>query len=90
MLCINTRLYWPDWPERCNGSDWPQRRNRSDWSDWSDWPERRNRPDWPDWPNWPDWSDRCNRPDGSWHGCSVVIRLFHAAATRYRPDVVAV
>ena len=36
MLCINKRLYRPDWPDRTN---------RCYGSDWSHWRGRRNRCD---------------------------------------------
>ena len=54
MLCINTRLYGSDRPDRSDWSNWP---DRSNWPDWSD---RSKRSDWPDWS---DWSDRPDRPD---------------------------
>ena len=62
MLCINTRLYWPDRP------DWCYRRNWRNWPERPDWCYRRNwrnRPDWCYRRNWPDRPDRCDWPDGN-------------------------
>ena len=68
MLCINTRLYWPDWGRRSNWADWGRWSNWPNRSRWSNWPNRGrwsnwpNRGRWSNWPNWSRWSDWSNWP----------------------------